>query len=69
VRLIKGLISRNVYLKRELDNSSKPNKTRAKGSPPEEIQQVTKSYSLYLWVMLQKGVDEIDEDDDTVSEK
>ncbi len=33
---------------RELDNSSKPNRTRAKGSPPEKIPLVRKSYSLYL---------------------
>jgi hypothetical protein len=32
--------------KRELDNSSKPNKTRAKGSLPEKNTFVRKSYSL-----------------------
>jgi hypothetical protein len=49
---------------RELDNSSKPNQTRVKGSPPEKIPLLRKSYSLYLWVMLQKGVDEVRVDDD-----
>jgi hypothetical protein len=38
--------------KKEMDNSSKPNQAR-----------VRKSYSLYLRVKLQKGVDEVSEDD------
>jgi hypothetical protein len=45
---------------RELDNSSKPNRIRL----PEKIPLLRKSYSLYLWVMWQKGVDKFSEDDD-----
>ncbi len=50
--------------KRELDNSSKPNRTRAKGSQPETSTTSRKSYSLYLQVKLQKGVEDVGEDDD-----
>jgi hypothetical protein len=32
----RGLLSQNIYSKRELDNSSKSNQTRAKGSLPEK---------------------------------
>jgi hypothetical protein len=42
-----------VLKKKEMDNSSKPNQTR-----------VRKSYSLYLRVKLQEGVNEVSEDDD-----
>jgi hypothetical protein len=41
---------------RELDNSSKPNQTRAKGSPPEKLLSASKSYLLFLRVTLKKGV-------------
>jgi hypothetical protein len=61
---IKGLLSQNIYSKRELNKSSKPNSIRAKGSPPEKTPLLKKSYSLYLRVMLQKGVDEVSEYDD-----
>jgi hypothetical protein len=30
----------------------------------KEKELVRKSYSLYLWAMLQKGVDDVGEDDD-----
>ncbi len=50
------------YLLKER-NSSKPNRTRAKGSLPKKNIAVRKGYSLYLWVMLQKEVDEASEDD------
>jgi hypothetical protein len=33
---IKGLLSWNIYSRRELVNSSKLNQIRAKGSPPEK---------------------------------
>jgi hypothetical protein len=33
---IKGLLSKNVIKRREPDNSSKPNRTRKKGSLPEK---------------------------------
>jgi hypothetical protein len=33
---MKGLLSQNIYSKRELEKSSKPNWIRAKGSPPEK---------------------------------
>jgi hypothetical protein len=38
----------------------------AKGSPPEKKKHCCyrKSYSLFLWVTLQKGVDEVSDDDD-----
>ncbi len=49
---------------RELDNSSKPNQTWAKGSLPEKIPLLRKSYSLYLWEVWQKGVDEVRVNDD-----
>jgi hypothetical protein len=50
--------------KRELDNSSKPNQTKAKGSQPEKNTTSKKSYSLLLWVMLQMGEVEVDDDDE-----
>ncbi len=33
----KALLSRKIYSRRDLDNSSKPNQIRAKGIPPENI--------------------------------
>jgi hypothetical protein len=50
--------------KRELHNSSKPNRIRAKGGPQRKTPLLKKSYSLYLWLTLQKGVDDVGEDDD-----
>jgi hypothetical protein len=48
-----------------LDNSSKPNPTRAKGSLPEKIPLLKKSYSLYISLgNVAEGVDEVSEDDD-----
>jgi hypothetical protein len=49
---------------RELDNSSKPNWTRAKDSPPGKNTMDKKSYSLLLRVTMQMGQVEVDEDDD-----
>jgi hypothetical protein len=48
-----------------MDNNSKPNRTRAKGSPPEkQFTADRKSYSLFLGVMVKKGVADGDDDDD-----
>jgi hypothetical protein len=49
---------------RELDNSSKPNRTRAKGSPPEKNTASKKELLTQLWVTLQKGDAGVDGDDD-----
>jgi hypothetical protein len=50
---------------KELDNSSKPNPTRAKGSLPEKITLLKKSYSLYISLgNVAEGVDEVSKDDD-----
>jgi hypothetical protein len=49
---------------RELDSSSKPNQQGQKAACQRKIALVRKSYSLYLRVKLQKGVDEFCEDDD-----
>jgi hypothetical protein len=55
----RATLTKYLLKERELDNSSKPNRKRAKGSPPEKIPLFRKGSSLYLWVMLQKGVDEV----------
>jgi hypothetical protein len=48
---------REIYLRGELDNRSKPNRTRTKRSPPEKhFTAKRKSYSLFLGVMLKKGL-------------
>ncbi len=50
--------------KRELDNSSKPNWTKATGSQPEKNATSRKSYSLLLQVTLQMGEVEVNDDDE-----
>jgi hypothetical protein len=48
----------------ELDERSKPNRTRAKGSLPENtLLQMRKDYSLFLG-MLKKGVADVGDDND-----
>jgi hypothetical protein len=60
---VKGLLSRSIYSTRELDNSSKPNtELGQKTAGQRKIPLLRKSYSLYLWVTLQKGVDEVGEE-------
>ncbi len=49
---VKGLLSQGIYSRGELDNSSKPNRTRAKGSQPEKhFADKIKNFSLFLWVI------------------
>jgi hypothetical protein len=50
----RATLTKYLIKERELDNSSKPNQTKVKGSPPEKILRLRKSYSLYLRVMLQR---------------
>jgi hypothetical protein len=48
-----------------MDNSSKPNQTRTKGSLPDKNTTSKKELlTLSFWGKLQKGVDEVGEDDD-----
>jgi hypothetical protein len=61
---VKRLLYRDIYSKRELGNSSKPDRIRAKGSLPEKKPLLRKSNSLYLRVTWQKEVDEDGEGDD-----
>jgi hypothetical protein len=62
---VKGLLSQEIYSRGELDNSSKPNRTRTKGSPPEKhFTAIRKSYSLFLGLTLKKGVVDDDDNDD-----
>jgi hypothetical protein len=61
---VKGILSLGIYSRGELDNNSKPNQTRAKGSPSVKHCNYIKSYSLILRVKLQKGVDDVGDDDD-----
>jgi hypothetical protein len=60
---VKGLLSWSIYSTRELDNSSKPNtELGQKAARQRKIPLLRKSYSLYIWVILQKGVDEVGEE-------
>jgi hypothetical protein len=62
---IKGLLSRNIYSKRESWTTALSlTEQGQKAARQRKIPLVRKSYSLYLWVMLQKGVDDVSEDDD-----
>jgi hypothetical protein len=62
---IKGLFSRNIYSKRETWKIALSiTEQGQKAARQRKILLVRKSYSLYLRVMLQKGVDDVDEDDD-----
>ncbi len=56
---IKGLLSQKIYSGRELENRSKTNRTRAKGSPPEKAQQVKKEL-----LTLSQGDIDVDDDND-----
>ncbi len=49
---------------RELDNSSKPNGTKAKGSPPEKNTTSKKEILTQLQVTMQKGNAGVGDDDD-----
>ncbi len=62
---LKGYSYRGIYSRGELDNSSKPNRTRARGSRSENTSPlIRKSYSLFLWVMVKRGVADDDDNDD-----
>ncbi len=50
--------------KKELDNSSRPNWTREKAAHQRKVPLVRKSFSLFLWVRLQKVIDEVSKNDD-----
>jgi hypothetical protein len=62
---VKGLHLTGIYSRGKLDNSSKPNQIRAKGSSPEK-QFITKrkNCSLFLRAMLKKGVVDVGDDDE-----
>jgi hypothetical protein len=62
---VKGLFSQGIYSRGELDNSSRLDQTRAKGSRLENTSPlIRKSYSLFLGVMGKKGVADDNDDDD-----
>jgi hypothetical protein len=62
---IKGLLSQNVFSKRESQTTALIlTEQEQKEARQRKIPLVKNSYSLYLWVMLQKGVDGLSEDDD-----
>ncbi len=56
---IKGLLSWNIYSKRELDNSSKTNPIRAKGSRTRENTAIKERATHSFKGSLQKRVDEV----------
>jgi hypothetical protein len=56
---VKGLLLQGIYSRENLDNSSRPNQTRAKGSPLEK--HFTANKSLFLGVTVNKGVAADDE--------
>jgi hypothetical protein len=63
---VKGLLSQGFYSRGELDNSSIPNQTRAKASPPEKHFTANKKelqYALFLGVTVKKGVADDDGDE------
>ncbi len=65
---VKGIFSQGIYSRRELDNSSKPKRTRAKGSPPEKHFTAKKKELLPLSRgELKKGVADDNDDDETQS--
>ncbi len=62
---IKGLLSQNIYSKRESQTTTLSlTEQRQKAARQRKIPLIRKSYSLYLRVKLQKGVDEVGEDAD-----
>jgi hypothetical protein len=62
---IKGLLSQNIYSKRESwATALSLTKQGQKAAHQRKIPLVRQSYSVYLWVKLQKGVHEVSENDD-----
>jgi hypothetical protein len=66
VSWIKELLSQNIYSKENSWTTALSLTEQGQKAAPREkkIPQARKSYSLYLRVMLQKGVDGVGEDDD-----
>jgi hypothetical protein len=62
---VEGLLSKEFCSRGELDNSSKPIRTRAKGSPPEKYFTENKKELLILsWGDVEEGSFDEDDDDD-----
>jgi hypothetical protein len=59
-----GYSTEYLLKKRDLDNSSKPNRTRTKGSPPEKNTTNKKELLTLSPVNVEEGSDDVGEDDD-----
>jgi hypothetical protein len=58
------MVNLTEYLLRELDNSSKPNQIKAKGTPPEKTLLLKKELPTLSLGDVTEGSDEVCEDDD-----
>jgi hypothetical protein len=59
---VKGLLSQRISPRGELENSSRQPRDLTK--PGQKAPLIRRSYSLFLWVMMKKGVSDDNVDDD-----